>query len=150
VGGLALRVLQPDESAVAWVVSEVSVMGKRSRDKGKRGELEACEALKDVWPGLQRTYHQARAGSDAPDIDGPGCPVWIEVKRQERINVHEAMDQAQRAATTEGKPLLTDEGDQYRFLSWRPPAVVHKRNRGEWLVTVRARDLARLIGRASG
>jgi hypothetical protein len=154
VGGLALRVLQPDESAVAWVVSEVSVMGKRSRDKGKRGELEACEALKDVWPGLQRTYHQARAGSDAPDIDGPGCGFWLEVKRTERLNIHEAMEQA-LTASMQWHEVGSMRIGRSRVFSLepappeqrRPPAIVHKRNRGEWLVTVRARDLARLMGR---
>lgn len=115
-------------------------MGKASRDKGKRGELEACEALADVWPGLQRTYHQSRAGSDAPDIDGPGCPVWIEVKRQERINIHAAMEQAVEAVA----PMDLGYGE-----GWipRPPVIAHKRNRGEWLVTVRARDLKMLVGR---
>lgn len=112
-------------------------MGKASRDKGKRGELEACEALAHVWPGLERTYHQARDGSDAPDIDGPGCPVWIEVKRQERINVHEAMKQALDASLDEEGFLMLRGGVV------RPPVIVHKRNRGEWLVTMRAKDLPR-------
>jgi len=111
--------------------------GRRSRDKGKRGELEACEALAEVWPGLQRTYHQSRAGSDAPDIDGPGCPAWIEVKRQERIAIHAAMEQAFEACRYEGTPVGLA----------RPPVIVHKRNRGEWLVTMRAKDLARLVKR---
>lgn len=110
--------------------------GKMSRSKGKRGELEACEALSDVWPDLKRVYGQSRMGSDAPDIDGPGCPVWIEVKRQESINVHAAMGQARDGA------LLAVETDGRR----RPPVIVHKRNRGEWLVTMRAKDLAHLIG----
>lgn len=121
-------------------------MGKRSRDKGKRGELEACEALADVWPNLQRTYHQSRAGSDAPDIDGPGCPAWIEVKRQERINVHEAMEQALEAAQPryEGVPIFRKPTvDPFS----RPPVIVHRRSRGEWLVTMRAKDLARLVKR---
>ncbi len=108
-------------------------MGRMSRSKGKRGELEACEALKDVWPNLQRVYGQARADSSSPDIDGPGCPVFIEVKRQEKINVHAAMAQALVAS----RPVPT--------IDTRPPVIVHKRNRGEWLVTIRARDLARLV-----
>lgn len=102
-------------------------MSRASRDKGCRGELEACEALAHVWPGLQRTYHQARSGSDAPDIDGPGCPVFIEVKRQETLNVHQAIRQAADAASRE--------------TGYRPPIVVHKRNRGEWLITLRVIDL---------
>lgn len=127
-------------------------MGKASRSKGKRGELEACEALAEVWPGLKRTYHQSRSGSDAPDIDGPNCPVWIEVKRQERINIHEAMEQAYAATPKAAfrcdvagclKPCGRGEG----VMLSRPPVIVHKRNRGEWLVTMRASDLKRLVGR---
>jgi len=90
-----------------------------------------------VWPGLQRTYHQSRSGDDAPDIDGPGCPVWIEVKRQETINIHAAMRQAMDCAHPCGRD------DQAMN---RPPVVVHKRNRGEWLVTMRAADLMRIVG----
>lgn len=111
-------------------------MGKRSRDKGKRGELEACEALAEMWPGLKRIYGQARANNSSPDIDAPGCPVWLEVKRNEGRSVYEAMAQALDACLapprSSGNPS-------------RPPVIVHKRNRGEWLVTVRAVDLARLL-----
>jgi hypothetical protein len=119
-------------------------MGRMSRDKGKRGELEACEALKDVWPGLERTYHQARKGSDAPDVDGPGCPVWLEVKRTERINIHQAMEQAKQAAYdgSNANAVVVDG-----FLVPRPPVIVHRRSRGEWLVTMRASDLKRVVGR---
>jgi hypothetical protein len=114
--------------------------GKMSRSKGCRGEREACEALADVWPGLSRTYHQSHKGSTAPDIDGPGVPVHIEVKRQESINVHAAMAQAEKACTT-----FDEYGDIH---SWaRPPVILHKRNRGKWLVTIRACDLARLVRR---
>jgi hypothetical protein len=115
-------------------------MGKASREKGKRGELEACAALADVWPGLERTYHQAHKDSTSPDIDSPTCPVFIEVKRQEKINVHAAMRQAA------GKSL-DEEGFMGRGFAVRPPVVVHRRSRGEWLVTMRAADLARLVKR---
>jgi hypothetical protein len=112
--------------------------GKMSRSKGCRGEREACEALKEVWPNLQRVYGQARQNSSSPDIDGPGCPVFIEVKRQESINVHAAMAQAAGACLD---PPRTSGNYS------RPPVVVHRRSRGEWLVTLRAKDLARLVKR---
>jgi hypothetical protein len=130
--------------------------GRGRRDKGKRGELEACEALKDVWPGLRRMYGQARQNSATPDIDGPGCPVHIEVKRQEKINVHRAMFQAIAASAysstdvtaLEFGGLKPGETPTVRVTGkFRPPVIVHKRNRGEWLVTVRAVDLARLLSR---
>lgn len=103
-------------------------MAKAQREKGKRGEREACEALAPVFPGLRRTYHQSRDGGDAPDVDSDACPVWIEVKRAEAINVHAAVKQAQVAA--KGR---------------RPVMVAHKRNRGEWLVTMPLATLGRLV-----
>lgn len=125
--------------------------GRKARSKGIRGELEACKALAEVWPGLKRIYGQARANSSSPDIDAPGCPVFIEVKRQESINVHAAMEQAVEACAQGAKessgyvigatPAVARIG--YAALA-RPPVIIHKRNRGEWLVTVRVRDLARL------
>lgn len=114
-----------------------------SRTKGVVGEREACEALAEVWPNLERTYHQARKGSDAPDIDGPGCPVWLEVKRQERINIHEAMAQATKASEIRVLRLLAGTSVEVP----RPPVIVHRRSRGEWLVTMRASDLSRVMGR---
>lgn len=127
--------------------------GKASRSKGIRGEREACEALADVWPGLQRVYGQARANSASPDIDAPGCPVFIEVKRQESINVHAAMAQAIKASddawTFKRVPRGGDGPDSCVLMdvaSSRPPLVIHKRNRGEWLVTMRASDFVSMMG----
>ena len=130
-------------------------MGGMSRRKGKVGEREACAALAEVWPGLKRVYGQARMGSDAPDIDAPGCPVWVEVKRGERINVHQAMNQALMASAMNGQfrsiELKGMKAGEIPTLAvhgvYRPPVIVHRRSRGEWLVTMRASDLGRVVGR---
>lgn len=122
-------------------------MGAKSRRKGVVGEQDACKALADVWPGLKRQYGQARKESDCPDVDAPGCPVWIEVKRQEAINVHAAMAQAVRALKEPAVWVAANGAAYSSSMSHRPPVIVHKRNRGEWLVTVRAKDLKRLVGR---
>ena len=58
-----------------------------SRNKGKRGELEARDLWRRWFPGCQRIYGQSRKGSDAPDI---GCPemnrrYYVEVKRYAKI-----------------------------------------------------------------
>lgn len=56
-------------------------MSKRSRDKGKRGEREAVELLKEVWPDCRRNLSQSRtAKAEGPDILGTG-PYHFEVKR---------------------------------------------------------------------
>lgn len=106
--------------------------GRRSRQKGKRGEREACEALLDVLPGLQRQFGQSRKANEACDIDGPNNPFWIEVKRQKVPNIRAAYQQA------------IDEAK-----GRRPVLVASKADRGPWLFTVDVeglRSLGRLFG----
>jgi hypothetical protein len=52
----------------------------------------------------------------------------LEVKRVERLNIHDAMTQSIRDAA---------EGQM--------PIVAHRKNRTEWLVTLRAEDFLKLI-----
>lgn len=100
-----------------------------SRRKGKRGELEWAAALRDLGFVKARRGQQFNGlgGEDVVDgIPGTHC----EVKRTEALRLHEAMAQAVR-----------DAGSAV-------PYVAHRRNRSEWLVVVRARDLldlARLL-----
>ena len=93
-----------------------------SKAKGSRGERE--------WAGFCRSHgftearrgQQFSGGFDSPDVLGlPG--IHQEVKRVEKLNIHEAMKQATR--DSEGKAF---------------PIVAHRRNRDEWLVTMRADD----------
>lgn len=82
-------------------------------------------------------YDCARGGSlsfgEVPDLSGlPG--IHIEVKRVERLNVHEAMDQAIR--------------DSERMCDGIP-TLFHRRNRKPWLVTMRLEDWLRLYGQKS-
>ena len=96
--------------------------GKASQRKGRAGELELAQLLQahgyDVQPGRAQSY------GEVPDLSGlPG--VHIEVKRVERLNVTAAMAQAER--------------DSERFHDGLP-AVFHRRNRQEWLVTMRLPD----------
>ena len=59
------------------------------------------------------------------------CPtlpgLHFEVKRAERLRLHEAMQQA-----------IEDAGDKL-------PIVAHRRNRGDWLAIVRLSDLIKLM-----
>lgn len=93
-------------------------MGKSSQRKGADGERELVNLLQSYG------YNVYRGGSLAfgnnPDIVGlPG--IHIEVKRVEKLNLATAMQQAER--------------DAEKFGDGRP-AVFHRRNRGEWLVTM--------------
>ena len=97
-------------------------MGKTSQRKGRAGEMELARLLQgygyDVQPGRAVSY------GATPDLVGlPG--VHIECKRNERLNVPEAMAQAVRDAEKFGDGA---------------PTVFHRRNRSGWLVTMRLPD----------
>lgn len=96
-----------------------------SNRKGKAGERELARELTRLF-GLEcRRGQQHKGGADSPDVVGiPG--VHWEAKRVERLNLADAMAQA-----------IRDAGESV-------PVVAHRRNRGEWLVTLRLDDLPRL------
>jgi len=97
-----------------------------SRDKGKRGEREWAAYLTELGYDARRGQ-QFHGGPDSPDICGGIPGTHAEVKRVERLHIHDAI---QQAADDAGPDLL--------------PYVAHRRNRGEWLITLRAKDLLRL------
>lgn len=101
-------------------------MGKSSQRKGAAGERELAALLSAAG------YECQRGGSlsfgEVPDIIGlPG--IHIEVKRVEKLNVGEAMEQAIR--------------DSDRMLDGMP-TLFHRRNRKPWLVTMRLEDWLKL------
>lgn len=103
-------------------------MGKSSQRKGADGERELAALLSAAG------YECQRGGSlsfgEIPDVLGlPG--IHIEVKRVEKLNVGEAMEQAIR--------------DSDRMLDGMP-ALFHRRNRKPWLVTMRLEDWLKLYG----
>jgi hypothetical protein len=101
----------------------VSINSKR---KGKTGELEACQALRDTL-GIDAARSQQFCGAagDA-DLSTSMDGVHFEVKRTEALRLYDAMAQA-----------VGDCGDSI-------PVVLHRRNRGEWLCVVRLDDLPKL------
>lgn len=106
-------------------------MGKSAQRKGADGERELASVLSqygyDVERGGSQTY------GAVPDLSGlPG--IHIEVKRVERLNVMEAMEQAER--------------DAKRFKDGAP-TVFHRRNRKPWLVTMKLTDWIKLYRRES-
>ncbi|WP_406613415.1 hypothetical protein [Candidatus Caldatribacterium sp.] len=92
-----------------------------AKRKGKRGELEfatLCRAF--GFPA--RRGQQYRGGPDSPDV--LGLPfLHVEVKRRERLNLDEAMEQSVREAA---------KGEI--------PVVAHRKNRRGWLITLRVAD----------
>ena len=96
-------------------------MGKASRDKGKRGERELANVLKEHGYKARRGI-QFQGGPDSPDVVGlPG--IHIECKRVEKLNIENAMQQA------------TDDCDPFSL-----PAVFHRKNGKPWLVTMDMED----------
>ena len=100
-------------------------MGKSQREKGKRGERELAGRLRDHVYDCRRGQHFCGAIGDA-DVTGlPG--IHIECKRVERLNLQEAMEQSNRDART-----------------GEIPTVFHRRDRSEWLVTMKLEDWIQL------
>lgn len=98
-----------------------------SRNKGKVGEREWAEQLRTLFGCDARRGVQFAGGPDSPDVVGGWPNTHAEVKRVESLNIHKAM--AQAVADAAGKV----------------PYVAHRRNRGEWLVTVRVNDLPAFV-----
>lgn len=91
-----------------------------SRAKGKRGELEWAEFLRSR--GIEARRGQQFSGFPlSPDVVS-SLPFHFEVKRVESLNIEKAMSQAIRDACD------------------NTPVVAHRRNHGEWLITMRADD----------
>ena len=97
-------------------------MSVKSQRKGRRAELELVSILREH--GIPAEPGQAVSFGTTPDVVGVDG-IHVEVKRVERLNVPAAMEQAIR--------------DAERFGDGRP-ALFHRRNRGQWLVTMRLRD----------
>lgn len=91
-----------------------------SRRKGAEGELELSRVLRGKGIECHRGYVQFKQ-SDLIGIDD----IHVECKRVEKLNIHEAMKQARAEAAKrqDGRPT-----------------VFHRRNRTEWLVTMRLDD----------
>lgn len=102
-----------------------------SKKKGIRGELELSHVLKDYGYETRRSQQYCGAAGDA-DITGlPG--IHIECKRVEKLNIYAAIGQAVHDAAA---PLLFEDA--------RLPAVFHRKDRCEWLVTMRLNDWMQL------
>lgn len=101
-------------------------MGKMSREKGKRGEREWASFCREHgYRNVRRSVqYSGRAGTAADCIGLPG--IHQEIKRVEKLNLYDAVNQAVRDSNAEDKGNI--------------PIVAHRKNDCEWLVTMRAED----------
>ena len=92
-------------------------MAINSKNKGKKGETELANKLKEYGYDAKRSVQYN--GKDG-QADVVGLPhIHCEIKRVEKLNIYNAIDQAKRDAKN---------GDK--------PTVFHRKNRCNWLVTM--------------
>lgn len=100
--------------------------GGRSRRKGARGERDfIARHLAPYWPGAKRNLDQF--GDDKRDVVRV-AGAHFQIKRQERLNIWAALEQAAREATGADVPI-----------------VAFRRNRSDWYCALRAEDLIALL-----
>lgn len=112
-----------------------------SRAKGARGERQWRDELRAH--GYQARRGQQFSGSpDSPDVVCDDLP-WahFEVKAVERLNIYDAIEQAQRdcGARTETShltPALSPNGGDGGSARQKVALVAHRRNFRPWLVTM--------------
>jgi Holliday junction resolvase len=92
-------------------------LGKKQREKGKRGERELANKLKEYGFNTRRGQQFCGANGDADVVGLPN--IHIECKRVEKLNIYNAISQAKADAKEE-----------------EMPAVFHRKNNCEWLVTM--------------
>ena len=97
------------------------------KQKGSAGERELAEVLRSHGFAARRTQQYCGASTDSSDVISADLPdIHFECKRVERLNIDDAMAQAIRDAKD------------------RVPVVAHRRNRGEWMATMRLGDFLEL------
>ena len=95
-----------------------------SKQKGKRGELEAAELLRSLgFPETRRTAQYCGNTGKADDLAGVEG-LHIEVKRCEKLEIMKWIHQAERDSTDKNVT----------------PVVLHRRSREQWYVTLPAID----------
>lgn len=101
-----------------------------SKRKGSEAERELLHLLEAHGIEAHHNLQQFVGGMDNPDVSATVCgiPLHVEVKRQERLRLSEAVTQAVHDAN--GHAL---------------PVVVHRSNRQPWLVTARLEDVFRVM-----
>ena len=101
--------------------------GRTSRNKGADAERELANIFRDQYGYHVRRGQVFNKESDLVGLNG----IHPEVKRVEKLNVHTAMQQA-----------IDGAGKRQDGI----PTLFFRRNRGEWLVTMRLTDWIDLYG----
>jgi Holliday junction resolvase len=106
-------------------------MSIRSRAKGAQGERELAEVFRTMGYTARRTQQYCGSNGDS-DITVDELPgLLIECKRVERLNIDEAMSKAKQDAAAQEKT----------------PMVCHRKNGGDWMLTVPLAQLHTFVER---
>ena len=109
---------------------QLSKRGKRSRDKGKRGEREVAKILQTAgFPARRTVQYNGRPGTAADVVGIPG--LHLEVKFVEKERIREWYRQAERDATASPDKDI--------------PVIVHRKSWEPWLVTMSLEDFIKII-----
>lgn len=96
-----------------------------SRQKGASAERELARKLREYGYDCRRGQQYCGANGDADVVGLPG--IHIEVKRTERLNLYDALEQAARDARPE-----------------EIPAVLHRKNNCGWVAIIALDDFMAL------
>lgn len=88
-----------------------------SKQKGKKGELEFVNLCKKYGFNTRRSQQYAGINNDADVVGLPD--LHVEVKRVERLNIYDAIEQAHRDKKEDELGI-----------------VAHRKNNKDWLVTM--------------
>jgi hypothetical protein len=94
-----------------------------SKRKGAEGERELAKILKEYGYDCRRGQQYCGANGDADVVGLSG--IHIECKRVQNLNIYDAIDQAK-----------SDSGCKELPFGYDLPAVFHRKNNHEWLVTM--------------
>ena len=96
-----------------------------SKRKGAKGEVELAHKLEEYGFNTRRSVQYNGKNGQADVIGLPH--IHVEVKRVEKLNIHDAIAQAIRDAK-----------------NGNLPAVFHRKNRCNWLVTMELDDFMKI------
>lgn len=101
-----------------------------SKAKGSAGEREFAAVLTQHGFPAHRNPQMFIGGNANPDVSADGLEAYhFEVKRVERLNISEAMRQAEADA------------------AGKIPVVAHRRNREPWLITMHLTNFLKMEGK---
>ncbi len=111
------------------MTTDAAATGRKSRRKGKTGELELARLLTATGYSCHRTAQCRGNTGQAADVEG--LPhIHIEVKRTEALRLYDALAQAKHDA------VMAGNGDL--------PAVFHRKNGQNWVVIMELLDWTEL------